>query len=433
VGKPCGRRGLVKSVMARATRENFEFKEIGILTNLLPQPDASRRRFLAIGAAASLMPGLDQADAADKSPVKGKDSRLVILKSFPAVLETPTQLLGSRITPLERLFVRNNQQPKDAATLGPSAARKWQVGFAGMVNRAATIDLKELRAMEQVDIEMVLQCSGNGRALFSQSAKTKGTQWVRGGMGNVRFSGVPLRTILKAKGIDVSPQAKYVTAEGYDTPLPKKQDFEHSLPAADVLNHSLLALKINGQDLPAIHGGPVRLITPGVYGTMQMKWLSRLRFEAGETSNYNQIPRYRVPRRPIKPGEKISYTFANSRFNWKMKVKSVVLSHSPKEVVGRRRQTITGVAFNDGSARIDSVLVSLDQGQSWQRAQLDRPRSLFAWTRFRIATVLKRGRTSIWTRAVDSLGRSQPLDGSIHWNPSGYEWNGVEKIDLVVN
>jgi hypothetical protein len=30
------------------------------------------------------------------------------------------------------------------------------------------------------------------------------------------------------------------------------------------------------------------------------------------------------------------------------------------------------------------------------------------------------------------LGRGQPFDGAIHWNPQGYTWNGVEKIDVTV-
>jgi hypothetical protein len=45
---------------------------------------------------------------------------------------------------------------------------------------------------------------------------------------------------------------------------------------------------------------------------------------------------------------------------------------------------------------------------------------------------LPAGKRELWARTVDALGRTQPLDGSIHWNPSGYEWNGVEKISVTV-
>ena len=392
-----------------------------------------RRRFIATSASALAIPALATSTIQAAPPVQGKDQRLTTLKPFPAVLETPTKLLmKSRITPIDRLFVRNNQQPKDAATTKPGSGKGWKITFGGLLNQPFSLTVEDLYSLETTEYEMVLQCSGNGRAIFSQTAKTKGTQWGKGGMGNVRFKGVALKTILNRYNAKVLPQAKFIAAEGRDTPLPGKEDFEHSLPAGEVINRSILATHLNGQLLPAIHGGPVRLITPGVYGTMQMKWLSRLRFESLETPNYNQIPRYRVPITPIRPGSKIKYTFQNSRFNWKMKVKSVVLSHASGEKINAGNQTITGVAFNDGAARIDAVHVSLDKGQSWRRAKLNRPRSPYAWTRFQFTTKFASGTHEVWTRAVDGLGRSQPLDGSIHWNPSGYEWNGVEKIRLVV-
>jgi hypothetical protein len=48
------------------------------------------------------------------------------------------------------------------------------------------------------------------------------------------------------------------------------------LPLADALEKSIFALKLNGELLPGVHGGPVRLVTPGIYGTMHVKWLRRL-------------------------------------------------------------------------------------------------------------------------------------------------------------
>jgi hypothetical protein len=45
---------------------------------------------------------------------------------------------------------------------------------------------------------------------------------------------------------------------------------------------------------------------------------------------------------------------------------------------------------------------------------------------------LEPGVYEIWSLAIDALGRSQPLDGSIYWNPNGYEWTGVFKTELTV-
>ena len=35
-------------------------------------------------------------------------------------------------------------------------------------------------------------------------------------------------------------------------------------------------------------------------------------------------------------------------------------------------------------------------------------------------------------RATDALGRTQPMDGLTRWNPRGYEWNGVDRVEVDV-
>jgi len=244
-----------------------------------------------------------------------------------------------------------------------------------------------------------------------------------------------MSTIQAGPGAKFNPSFIAGDVVGYvrkDQPDAGKEDFEHSLPLDDVLKKSILAVKLNGEPIPAVHGGPVRFITPGYFGTMQVKWLSRLRFEAAETSNYNHVPRYRMPNVPVKPGDKYDYTTANSVPSWRMNVKSVVLFPAPGEKLSAGRVTIRGVAFNDGEAKIDTVLVSLDEGRTWRPAELEVPGSPFAWTRWQFPAMLNAGPANIWARAIDTRGRSQPLDGSTFWNPPGYEWNGVEKIGVTV-
>ena len=168
--------------------------------------------------------------------VKGKDDRLLVLKKHPAVFETPLKLLAEQNqTPSSLLFVRNNQQPEDAATLAPASKEEWSVKMMGSINREVTVSLQQLSEMVQTEYEMVLQCSGNGRALFSKAAQTSGTQWGRGGFGNVKFSGVRLSTVLEKNGIEIDKTVRYVNASGADEALPGKEDFMHSLPIHDVL------------------------------------------------------------------------------------------------------------------------------------------------------------------------------------------------------
>ncbi len=90
------------------------------------------------------------------------------------------------------------------------------------------------------------------------------------------------------------------------------------------------------------------------------------------------------------------------------------------------------MAFNDGESRIESVLVSTDEGRIWQAADLAVPDSPYAWYGWGTKVKLAFGNRQIWARAFDRQGRSQPIDGALEWNPSGYTYSAMEKIDLIV-
>ncbi|HUY35171.1 MAG TPA: sulfite oxidase [Pirellulales bacterium] len=371
------------------------------------------------------------ADAARLVP--GKDRRLVVHNAKTLEFETPLALLRDhQITPKSLLFVRNNQELADMRSLEPPRVADWSIEFAGQVESPRQVTLEALARREQAEVEMVLQCSGNGRALFAEAAKVKGSPWQQGALGHVRFRGVPLAKLLESLDLGIAPHATFLTAEGRDGSAEVgAADFEHSIPLADALARSLLALEMNGGPIPAIHGGPVRLVTPGYYGTMHIKWLSRLRFEPRETFNHHQRRRYRTPSTPIEPGSDFVYDFDNSDPNWRMRIKSVIFAPLEGEMPKAGEIEARGVAFNDGAARIESVELSLDEARTWRRAELKTPSSPYAWYPWRSRITLARGRCRILARAVDALGRSQPLDGAIDWNPAGYGWHGVHSVEVT--
>ena len=78
------------------------------------------------------------------------------------------------------------------------------------------------------------------------------------------------------------------------------------------------------------------------------------------------------------------------------------------------------------------MLVSVDRGGRWQPAEFETPESPYAWYQWSTQTELEPGVHEIWSRAIDHLGRSQPLDGSVFWNPNGYEWTGVLRTEVTV-
>lgn len=403
-------------------------------------PSFSRRNFLqataAWGAAATITwPTTAQAADADAAElVSGKDAALIVHNSKTLELETPLTLLREHpLTPKTALFVRNNQELAGMRTTEPPQAADWRFEIIGLVENPRTVRLKELRDMEQAEIEMVLQCSGNGRSLFAKAAAVKGAPWRQGAVGNVRFRGVKLKTLFDSLGLALAPDAGYLTAEGQDGPLnPADADFEHSIPLSDALARTILALDMNGEPIPAVHGGPLRLVTPGYYGTMQIKWLGRLRLETRETFNHHQRRRYRTPREPIEPGSDFTYDFDNSDANWRMRIKSTIFAPLDGQSVEAGDVELRGVAWNDGEVKIEAVEVSADEGRAWRQAKLDRPQSPYAWHRWSATLPLKRGRRLLMARAIDALGRTQPLDGAIGWNPAGYGFHGVQRVEVQV-
>lgn len=403
----------------------------------------SRRRLmqsglalLAAGRWGRLNPlGLRAAEMATADQlIAGKDRRLIVHVAAKAgyEVETPLDLLRDEaITPAEKLFVRNNQQPDWALTL-EAANRPWTLEVGGLLEFPRTISLDELKSLPQVEHELVLQCSGNGRALFKAAAPVKGAPWTYGAMGNVKFRGPTLKSVFEKFEVRPHTTAKILTAEGADLPgKPGAADFEHSLPLEDTLSRAILALDMNGKPLPAVHGGPLRLVTPGYYGTMHVKWLTRLRLEADETVNYNQVKRYRMPREVLTPGSTFDYRLDNSDPHWRMKIKSVIFSPARDAMVKGDRVMVSGVAWNDGTALIDAVELSLDNGQTWRRAELERS-GRYAWQRWQLAINLPAGQHTIVSRAVDTLGNGQPLDGVVAWNPDGYLWSGADRVTVQV-
>ena len=368
----------------------------------------------------------------DSDWIEGIDRRMEVMSPKPLVLSTPVSLLGeNRITDKKYLFVRNIQDLDMGMTMEPVPLNGWQIELTGLIRPfRLIIRAEDLPQMDQVEYEMILQCSGNGR---NEYGGIKGTPWNQGGVGNVRFAGVPLSAILEKYKVEVDPQVKYVTAEGYDGPMGlEKPDLEHSVPVADVLERGILALRLNGEPIPGIHGGPVRLVTPGLFGTMQIKWLTRLRFETAESPNFYHATEYRMPHSLLKPGEKFRFTLENSRPTWDIRLMSYILNPLPGATLKAGPVTISGVAYNDGRALIECVLVSVDKGQSWQPAHFEVPDSPYAWYEWKTEVTLKAGTHEIWARATDALGRSQPLEGKIFWNPNGYEWTGVFKNEVMV-
>ena len=92
--------------------------------------------------------------------------------------------------------------------------------------------------------------------------------------------------------------------------------------------------------------------------------------------------------------------------------------------------TIRGFAWA-GEEKIERVEVSTDGGSKWRDAQLSSQKLPFAWRLWQIEwRPAKPGYYTILSRATDSAGRVQPFVPA--WNPSGYLWNGIDRVGVTV-
>jgi sulfite oxidase len=409
----------------------------------------SRRQFGALtGAAAAMSSGLVPrfaplafADETAAQIIQGKSPEMIILNAKLGVMETPLTLLRKHEhTPKDILFNRLHFAPSGPAAWQATTAapdrKDWTLRVNGLVQRSRNVSLSDLENMDQVKRVAVLQCAGNGRSFYAAKQKVAGGQWKNGGMGNIEWEGVPLRQFLADMKLEPAGSVRWLTAQGWDEPpTPEGSDFAKSYDINDpALDHAIIALKMNGEPIPAIHGGPLRLIIPGFYGNMNVKFLTDLLLEAEQSPSAFQSVGYRMPLQPVQPGqfEANDYTIYNSVPTYGHKVKSVIFSPLPEDEPQAGPVEITGIAFNDGVAAISSVDVSVDGGSTWQAASFEAPESPWAWYRWSFKTQLAAGKNQLMSRATDALGRTQPLDGETRWNPRGYEWNGVERVEIVI-
>ena len=106
-------------------------------------------------------PGTEPPKAGTKLPgyVAWKDADAFTVHSNQT-LETKRGLADGVITPIDRLFIRNNVNPPGDAIVADRDA--WRVEIAG-VAKPATLTLADLKRLGLTSVATVLQCSGNGR------------------------------------------------------------------------------------------------------------------------------------------------------------------------------------------------------------------------------------------------------------------------------
>lgn len=379
-----------------------------------------RRRAIGVLAGAAAMgPGRLFADAPTASPT---DGTLLRYGGAPQNLATPTGYFERLITPTSVFFVRSHHGP-------PLLDRTRKLSVEGLVKNPLTLGVDELRKQfPEVTVTAVLQCAGNGRALMVP--RVPGIQWMHGAMGQAAFTGVRLRDVLERAGFDKSG-GRHVRVSGADTSAkPSTPDFVRSIPIERALDPTtIIAFKMNGEDLTLAHGAPMRLIVPRWAGDHWVKWLTNVRLQKEEADGFYMQTAYRVPIEPVEPGATVPPEKMRSASTFPIKSTIGFPLDGARVPIGNGKQRVVGIAFS-GEAPIAAVEVSIDGGKTWSAAKLEGPSEAGRWQVFRHELEQTPGRMRAIARATDKKGNKQPEKAS--WNPSGYFWNGWHSVEWEV-
>lgn len=241
-------------------------------------------------------------------------------------------------------------------------ANRWKLEIAGLVEAPFSLTYEEIKSLPAVEQYATLACISNevGGDLI----------------GNALWRGVRLKDLLERAGLK----------EGVvDVALKASDDYTDSIPLDRAMNEAtILAYEMNGEPLTPVHGFPLRLLVPGIYGMKNVKWITRV-----EAINYD-----------------LKGYWQRRGWNDRAEYKTMSRIDAPDDTV-KGDATIAGVAFA-GDRGISKVEVSGDGGKTWEEAALKAPLSPITWVLWQKQwTPAQTGKRKVLVRATDGRGVTQ--------------------------
>ncbi len=170
---------------------------------------------------------------------------------------------GRLITANELAYIRTEIPPAAATHTGP-----WTIETSGLIARDGQLDLNAIAKQSKNYGAHLFECSGNANPSNF------------GLMSVAEWEGIPLTSLVA--GLQPTKDATGVLVSGFDHIGQVSQrsivgaSWVFPLASLDQLG-AFLALRMNGDPVPADHGKPVRLVVPGWYGCTWIKWVNEIR------------------------------------------------------------------------------------------------------------------------------------------------------------
>ncbi|WP_194836305.1 molybdopterin-dependent oxidoreductase [Nocardia sp. XZ_19_369] len=258
----------------------------------------------------------------------------------------------------------------DTALIVPQVSKDdWSLRIHGMVDREIRLTWADLANRPAVERLVTLACVSNpvGGDLI----------------GNARWLGYRLDELLAEAG--PHPDADMVLSHSTDgwtagTPLSVLTDGRDAL----------LAVGMNGEPLPVVHGYPARLVVPGLFGYVSAtKWVTEL-----EVTRFDRATAYWTRRGwsalgPVKTGTRID-------------------TPRPRGRIKQGRTVVAGVAWAQHRG-VRTVEVQIDNGP-WQPAQLAEEHSIDTWRQWTFDWDATPGPHTLRARTTDGTGEVQTAE-----------------------
>jgi DMSO/TMAO reductase YedYZ molybdopterin-dependent catalytic subunit len=242
----------------------------------------------------------------------------------------------------------------------------WTLRISGMVENDIEIDFADLLALPLEESTTTLACVSN---------------YVGGDLiGNAVWLGYPVRELLKrARPTADADMVLSRSQDGWTASTP--------LEALTDERNAILAVGMNGEQLPLEHGYPVRMVVPGLYGYVSAtKWVTELILTRFDRETAYWTGRGWSEKGPVKLSSRIDVPRDNG-------------------TVDSGTVTVAGVAWSQ-HVGISAVDVQIDGGQ-WNAATLADAISADTWRQWRWDWTATSGSHTIRVRATDADGLVQ--------------------------
>ncbi|MDR7255528.1 DMSO/TMAO reductase YedYZ molybdopterin-dependent catalytic subunit [Nocardioides sp. BE266] len=263
---------------------------------------------------------------------------------------------------------------------------EWSLRIHGLVERELNLTYSELVARPMTESWITLNCVSNE---------------VGGGLvGNARWSGVRLATLLS--GLGISDEADCVLQTSHDgwfcaTPLEVLTDERDAM----------LAVAMNGRPLPIEHGFPVRTVVPGLYGYVSAtKWVVDL-----EVTTFDKAVGY--------------WTTKGWSAEGPVKIASRIDVPRSGDDVEAGQVSVGGVAWHQHTG-IAAVEVQVDGGP-WQKAELGKVPSVDTWVQWAVTVDVPEGDHELRVRAT---GKDGDVQTSVVRAPDPDGATGLHTIEI---